>query len=572
MIDFVGRSQGAYDRARVIGQYMGEAEQRRQQRWVNREGRDEREREHQWNRTAAADEAAFYDQNAGIMTDYREHLAGLGTAPSLGGTVTPPSRSPAGQTSAAPAPGGAPAAAATAQPQRTPRVLPEVDIRVDMQEPIETRQYSRRELRDNPELARRIQDAADRGEVVIGNLVGGNVMVYPRTGSAGQPHLGPLYFPRGDSGTPGGGFGFGIDPRFTAGHLGMRPLQRREIVRDASEEIDYGDVEIVDEPPVRSGGLATIGGQVAGSGSTVGGIEQQLLGGTGEAPEVDFGPNTESYGGGLPPADAPAVSENYFGINNTSRGMQPTPEMQLISMEVRRNLRRAQLAARNGRREEADQAWAAVVGGQAGLLTLMRNTQLRAFRTGNFAAGADLLAQYYGYEPGSMQFARAPGTPDRFVLQVRTGDGGWTNASEQSFTFQEATNSMLGLVDAETAAANSEAAIERQNALIRAGADVQVARINANASLRDNITAILIAQGNREAEREWRNGNGEIEELSDGTVFLSYRVLNPATNRMERRLVELNQEEVRVPDSNGRRTRQQYVGREVTGIPGIGAN
>lgn len=565
MVDFVGRSQGPIDRARVWGGYWGEADARRQQRWVNREMRDERERDHQWNRDAASYDAKQMDANAGLFSDYSEELGAYRPG---NGDLESPDRLAAGYASAGatanrttpPTGGGARARAA-----RT-RELPEVDARIDLQEPIEQRQYSRRELRDNPTLARRIQDAADRGEVVIGNLAGGNVMVYPRRGApANTPHIGPLYFPRGNSGDPGGGFGFGIDPRFTAGELGFREVPRRQVTIDVTGDSSGAGVPTEPDAPSATVGIPD---------GTDQSIEQMLNQGSVE-PDVDYGapgpdPSTPTAPGGLEPptADTDINRDTYFGTNDASRGMRPTREMRMIASEVERNFGLARLAAQNGRREEAQVAYAAALQGQAGYLGLMRRAQYQAFAAGNWAAGADLMAQFAGYDQGDMQIVRAPGTPDRFVTQVRTEDG-WQTISEESYTYQDYANGLLNLVDAERAAARSEANMEMVRAQYEANADITVARINSQASLNDNITALLQTRLTVEARNAWEEGRAEVHQNNEtGDAYMVYRQYNPQTRRYEQVAINLAEEEVRVPGVDGNETEQRVVGRRITGIPG----
>lgn len=102
--------------------------------------------------------------------------------------------------------------------------VPAVDVGADLAAPIEHRQYTRAELQRNPALARRLQDAANNGEIVIGNTaLSSNIMVYPGRGEGAarnQPHTpSGIYFPRNPNNrqdiVPGGGFGLAIDPRVT---------------------------------------------------------------------------------------------------------------------------------------------------------------------------------------------------------------------------------------------------------------------------------------------------------------------------------------------------------------------
>lgn len=563
MIDYVGRSQGPSDRARVIGGYMGEADERRRQRWNHRELRDERERDHQWNRTAALDESAFLEQNAGLYTDYGQELAGLGQTQGLD-EQNFINRQAAGQASAAetmnPTSPGAGAGAGAGVP-RTPAELQRpsgarqvVDIntlRAQMANPGADQQT----VREAQAFARfqRIQRRFNRAQVS------------PAEFAAAQRQL------TRDTYIPGRG-GLQFDP--VSGELyrfnpDQNPLSTpQEMSQVFGAPAAPGAPSATAEIPYVPGP----GGAPAQPGS----IEQQILQNAGEVPEVDYGPQGPEdapISGGMPPADAPSVSENYMGVNNVRRGMRPTREMALLHSEVERNLRSARLAARHGRREESATAYAAALVGQAQYLGLLRTTEYNAFRGGNFAAGADLLAQYYGYEPGSLQFARAPGEPDRFVLQTRDAEGNWVTSSEQSFTFQSAVQSIMNLTDAETAAANSEAAREQMTAQIRAGADITVANINARSRLRDNITEIMIANLNNDARSQWEQGQGRLHENSEtGQVWFEYQTYNRQTRQYDRQFVEMTRQNVRVADVDGNREEQRTVPQRVTGLPGFGSN
>ncbi len=567
MIDFIGNAQNPMEQAQRAVQFWGEADARRRARWEHREMRDERERDHRYNRIAAEDEAAAMDRNAGLFTDYSAELSGYG--PRLG-DLESPARLAAGQDSVgATTAAGTPAAAPTQAQGPVPRELQRptgaraiVDINT-----LRARAFSpgvsREDARDYNAFARfvAVQRRYNRAEISTEEF---NAALRQLTRDSYIPGRGGLQF---DPAT-GQLYRFNPDQNPLS-----TPAELTAVFGDPASPSATATIPPAQANPnaERSGGLNATGSQATGTGSTIDSIQQQLLQNSGAEADVDYGapgPEQSPIAGGLPPADAPDVSENYMGISDTSRPMRPTREMQLLASEVNNNLRRARLAARHGRREEAGTFYAAALQGQVAYVTGLRTQQFAAFRSGNFDAGAALMASYLGYEPGQVQFARAPGTPDRFVLQVQGADGGWNTASENSFTFQEATSSLMNLVDAEGAAARSEAAQNVIAAQIRAGADITVAQINARSSLRDNVTAIMIANLNNDARTEWEAGRGQLLQNSEtGQTWYEYRYFDRATRRYENRLVEMTEGDVRVADTNGRETRRGTVMRNLT-IPG----
>jgi hypothetical protein len=426
---------------------------------------------------------------------------------------------------------------------------PVVDVGLDLEEPIEQRQYTRQELRDNPALARRMQDAADRGEIVLGNLAGGNVMVYPRTGDVpGQPHIGPIYFPRGNTTDVGGGYGLGIDPRFTAGYYGFDPIPQQEVEIDASGDPlagVRGYQENQPQTPAATGpGIRAVNSRAAGRSPT-----------TAAGLTIGAPASTE-------------LSAVFDGINDTSRPLQPTREMRLADAAMRNDLERAQLYAEHGRPELAAEAFGRALQQRADYITQERTVMYRAAADGSRRAAERLIEEYNGYGRGEVQLVDAGN--GQFNIQIQDENGRWVTA-RGPVSRATLLTSLQNLVDAEGAAARSEAnqeylmnVMDNQTELAIAGivaetahsrmfTDIQLERMG-------NDTSIAIAEGRAQV----------VQNEESGEMFVFYpRTVNGETYTEMERVVTGRQ---RSPDTNSNREVDVTTRTRVTGVNNVGAN
>lgn len=547
MVDFIGPGQvGIYDDAAVANQYARASDEAADARWVAGERRARYNEANRLNRTISAQDAAAYQRQAGLFSDRSDELANLGrrnrTPIDLPGAPAPASGA---NQQAAPTPASTPQPA----PQATP---PAVDINADRESLVEARQYTREELRRDPALARRIQDAANRGEIVLGNLVGGNLMVYPRTGSPpNTPHLGPVYFPRGNSSDVGGGYGLGIDPRFTAGAFGFR-------------RIDQGVTDVT-QSDAEYEAMVSSGSTPSGNPNAVGLTEDVDEIGTPSGATRTTGTSGTAPATGAAGVTPPGEDPIYEQWNDTSRSMEASPEMRLLYSTVENGIRRAQTYAQHGRPDLAEEAFAGAVTAQLQHWQMGNMAMLRAAASGSLSAAEALIARANSYPRAAVELTPVRGT-NRMALRIQDDNGAWAEAS--SMTRPQLFNSLRSYADA----AGSAADAERQQA-------VQIARMNnerylavANIEQQTAVMRIMHETGRAElAERvrlQIARGEADIHINSEtGGAYVTYMDEHgdPAID-----YVDL--QEVPSPGTNGDQTVEMPVRRRVTGVNGVGAN
>ncbi len=533
MVDFLGPGQaGIYDDARIANQYARESDEAADARWTARERRARYDEANRLNRRISAEDAAAYQQQAGLFTSMDDELAG----------TTRRSRAPVAMPTSAAAPTNRQSVAAPAPSQSTnSRATPPiVEPRRDLEAPIEQRQYSREELRNNPMLAGRIQNAADRGEIVLGNLVGGNLMVYPRTGSPrGQPHIGPVYFPRG--------FGLGIDPRWTAGHFGMRPLPRRQLGETDATVDPMADIRSYPEnrgevPEVTSEvGLSDVVNQV---GSTT---------------------PTSARTTGTAGVATPGQDPIYEQWNDTSRSMEQSPEMRLIEATIQNGIRRAQTYAQHGRADLADEAFTGAVERQLAYFQMGNMAMLRSAASGNLSAAEALIARANSYPRDAVQLAPVEGT-DRVALQIQGEDGSWASAS--SMTRPQLFNSLRAYADAAGAAADAESQQAIQIAMMNNERYLAIADMEQRTAVMRILHETGRAELAQRVELQIARGQARMYMNSEtGGAYITYMddQGNPA-------YAYTSMEDVPTPGTNGNETVEMPVMRNITSMNGVRPN
>lgn len=279
------------------------------------------------------------------------------------------------------------------------------------------------------------------------------------------------------------------------------------------------------------------------------------------------GPNTQTYPGGLEPPDAEDVASRA-AYQDTSGPLAPTPEMQMLQTIVEDNMRLANIAARHGRNTEAEQHFAQALQGQAAYLQQARLVQMRAASQGHQTALADLLGLYSGRPPGTTRLQQV-GNTNQYNLQVLTPSGQWTNTPAGPFTYEQLFQTARGLVDRESVMAESEANSEYIRASIAAGAQIRVAEINAFSDQQDQYVRAMIAAADNATQERIARGEGRL--IVDSTNNRAYYEYNDAVTG-EPIIIELGERDVRVADTNGRRTERQVTGRRITGITGVRGN
>lgn len=268
--------------------------------------------------------------------------------------------------------------------------------------------------------------------------------------------------------------------------------------------------------------------------------------------------------------------ENWFG-GDTSRGLRPTREMQMLEMNVANNIRRAQLASQHGRNDIADAAFTAAIQGQATYIQEGRSVALRAVGSGNVQAAEWLIEQYNGYPDGTVALQQMPGSAGMYRIQMQNDDGDWVAAPGQPMTISQIYNGLNNLVDREGAAARAEVSASWQEHLLEAQTDLQVATINLAGDQIDAETRLRIAQMDNTTREAIAAGRATFfQDNNTGRVFVSYPGAD-ADGTPGRVILELPEIETRSADTNSRERTNQTIAREIplgniTGTVGVRAS
>ena len=501
---------GIYDNLREVNDYWAADHDAAQRRYADREARRTYASAQRRNMAVSMDNEQFYNQNAGLLDDRTGMLAGIGqrNVPNATPTNTPQLLgAPGGD----PVPGrqrAAPVAATTntsrAQAQSSTASPPVVDINADMQSNPEPRQYTREELRRDPALARRLQDAADRGEIVLGNMVGGNIMVYPREGNApGQ--IGP--FVSGPNAVIGGveipfTSGFGIDPRATAGRWGFRPLTPRS-------DLDYTHHDDTDP-------LAGVRSYAENQGGTT--------------DETQAGLQSDGNDG-EPDADADDGTSDYFqGINDTSTPLRPTPEMRMTQATAAHMFRRAQILAHHGDNNGADVAFGAALQSHLATVEQSRMLMYQAAAGGSRDAAAMLIADTSGLDPSRVQLQATPERVPRFIVRIDTTTPeqaaagtppNWVSSNAEPLSRDSLVGTLLNLADRAGAAGRAELSANLQESMLRYRGTLEEIAGRERDNIRDNLTRAEIAQLDSATRIALAQGEGRMmQDSQTGNIWL----------------------------------------------------
>lgn len=255
---------------------------------------------------------------------------------------------------------------------------------------------------------------------------------------------------------------------------------------------------------------------------------------------------------------------------DTSGALAATPEMQMLQTVVQDRQRLARLAAAHGRNAEAEQMYAEALQGQAAYLQQSRLVMLRAASQGHRTALADLLGLYSGRPEGTTRL-QAVGNTNQYNLQVVDGNGQWSNTPNGPFTIEQLFQTARGLVDREAVMAESEANSEYVRARIAADADIRVASIRALTDQQRMMVDAAIAEMEAGSRERIAQGNAElVVDSANNRSYLQWWERGP-DGRPIQMMREIREQDVRVADSNGRRTERRSVGTNVTGINNVTA-
>jgi len=543
MFNFGEQLPDTVDYARRWGDYYGEIDERAQRRWANRELRRGVDEENRYNLDRARSNQSAYANRAGLFETADQRFAGMNRRDVPNATPTGPGRNAVGGTGPA---NLTPDAAANEAAPPAPQGLAE--------QALASRDLS---VRTAPVRISELTEAQRAAWSAYAHAV--------RTNPVAQS-VSPML-------------------RASRERPGVTEAQRAEArarLRQAGLDIENGRLVRVRSPnDVDAEGLvwpgplgATTDPNAPSATATIPppiepGVEDTTVDTPDTAPYR--GPNTQVNPGGLEPPDAAF----YRGDPDTSAALQPTPEMRMLETVVQDQLRLAQVAASHGRNAEAEQFFAQALQSQAAYIHQERLTMLRAASQGHRTALADLLGLYSGRPANTTRLAPTGEDRNRFHIEVLNNEGQWISATSNPLTMGQLFERAEYLVDREAVAARSESNAEIIRASIAAGADIQVAQINALSAEQDRYVRAMIANADNETRERIARGEGRlVVDSTNNRAYYEYQEIGPNGEPVPV-IVNLSEQDVRVPDTNGRRTERQVVGRRVTGVAGVtgsGAN
>lgn len=520
MVDFLGPSAGIEGAVTDWGNYWGQVDERARLRYNHRELRDERNRENQYQLDRARSNQSAYAERAGLFNNTDAQFSGMG-------------------------------------PRNVPAATPTT--------------------------------AGLSPEQAAGNAQFSEYMTRPSNGGLPTVNVGQEMEDYNFQGM------LAALPQLTVAEEAMTPMQRTRWaqLRRAYGQLTRGQMSVDDyrarlEVAVRAGIVNSTQLNAFPTQSTQDGRRHEYIDVTQQqpvAPNVEQSPGNvqqapsnagqpgESLTPGLQTSDTTTQDPNAARAldPDTSAALTATPEMRMLEAATQDQLRLAQIAARHGRNSEAEEHFAQALQGQAAYLQQSRLVMLRAASQGHRTALADLLGLYSGRPEGTTRL-QPVGNNNQYNLQILDGRGQWSNTPNGPFTIEQLFQTARGLVDREAVMAESEANSEVLRARIAAGADIQVASIRALTDQQRMYVDAAIA--NMEAGSRERIAQGDAQFVVDSAnnrAYLQWWEAGP--NGQPVQIVrELREQDVRVPDTNGRRTERQMTGRNVTGINGVRGN
>lgn len=524
MVDFVGRGNtGIYDDMGAANQYWDEAHDAAQRLWANRELRRRTDEANRYNRDEANSALDFYNQNAGLVENRPNDLAGLrplGLQPvaangaATAATASAPAAS--GPVSLRPTPAATqPPVAPGAATEANPRVLPPAQ----------------------PGLAPAATPPT-AGEQWV--PVQSESELTPEQLRAHQDYIRANY----------GGLGSRARRESTqrrAAELGLSYDMHGQLLRRTTS--------------TGSPGLNGLPEHFDISG----------YGGSSDVPSADVSADTQTAGVS-DPNHSSASEYLQYASEDTSRPLQPTYEMNLIDVALRNSMRQARVAAQHGRNDIAQQAFNMTLQGLAAHRQQENLVLLRAAADGSERAASALISRFHGYPPGTVEVHETARGSGMYVLQIRGEDGQMRMATQGApMTRSDLINRLQTLADRETAAAQAEITAENQRAFAENQTDIRVAEIGRENNILDNLTEAEIARARMINDRAMQRA--QVATFGDGGIAMIYNTTDE--NGQPAQQIEIIREE-QLPTANvdGRRnqttpTITRRPAARVTGTVGV---
>lgn len=257
--------------------------------------------------------------------------------------------------------------------------------------------------------------------------------------------------------------------------------------------------------------------------------------------------------------------EIYLGTNDTSSTLQMTPDMELMDMSIQDSIRNAQIYARYGRNDLAEQSMNMALTGQAGLHQRENIILLRGVAEGNIDAASRLVERLNGRQPHSAQYVPTPEDHNRYVLTVRGSDGVWRNSSQTPISREDLYASFETAVDAVGSAQRRAASAAVENNIRDNRTDMYVADRNFQANMLRTLTEAETARF-QAIQRRVEAAGGQMRVLTDGDggVYVNYPEYN-SDGTVEFITDHIHVGEVQTPGTNGTTTGQGLIRDRATG-------
>jgi hypothetical protein len=260
-----------------------------------------------------------------------------------------------------------------------------------------------------------------------------------------------------------------------------------------------------------------------------------------------------------------ALPADYLGTQDTSGPLQMTPDMQLMDDSIQDSVRNAEIYARYGRNDLAEQHMNLALTGQAGMHQQQNILLLRGVAEGNMDAAARLAERLSGRPPGIARFVPTPEDRNRYVLVVRGSDGVERNISQTPSTREEIYASFEAGVDATGVAQRRAASAAVENNIRDNNTDIYVADRNFQANVLRTFTEAETARFEAEQRRVQAAG-GQLHVVSDGDggIYTVAPVYND-DGTIDYNTTQIRVGEVQTPGTNGTTTTQGLIVNRATG-------
>lgn len=506
MVELGGRNVGIYTDAANIEGYWRDVEDNRQQRWTNNEVRSERNRAQLQQRELSAYDLDFYRQNAGLFDDRSGMLASVGqrnvpNAVPTSGAAAATTAAATGPAQLLGAPGGdPPAAAPAAAPARTAppgaaATTPAATSGLTPEQIARLRASGRGSLPADVSSLRPLTLTGTNASQNTAISTYTNMVTRFSEGRIQQRNLAPV-------------------------RNSLDTLVRTRVMTQAQADAELQRIESHTRPVARTAADADPTG---------------LIGPEGMNLPDRFGINTDGTNSEVAAADTTAdtdaagatAEDAYFqGIGDTSRPLQPTPEMQMAGAMTRRLFERAQIYARNGNAAGSDQAFAGALQGQVAYIQAARGVLFQAAAAGSRDAAARLIADTSGLDPSAVQIQATPEREPRFIVRINTAGAGeppnWVSNFSTPQGRDSFVNTLLNLYDRSGAAGRAEASQANYEAMLRYRATIAEVGGRDRVSIRDSLTRAEIAQLDSDTQMALAQGQGRmLQDSETGAVWLT---------------------------------------------------